>query len=106
MFLLQRKFTTLYSLKKNTTQHHDDVDDDGILPDFKDSTGNKVEMPQARNKLDAESQQAYMLSGLIERLNSTFHPRLPVKIENNPFNRTVINYDDDDCHNYRPYELI
>ena len=108
MFLLQREFKTPYSLKKNTTKHHDDVDDDGIVPVFKDSTGNEVEMPQACNTLDAESQQAYMLwlSGLIERLNSTFHPLLPVKIENNPFNRTVINYDDDDCHNYRPYELI
>ena len=69
MFLLQREFTTLYSLKKDATKHHDDVDDDGIVPVFKDSTGNKVEMPQARNTLDAESQQAYMLSGLIERLN-------------------------------------
>ena len=92
MFLLQREFKTLYSLKKNTTQHHDDVYDDGIVPVFKDSTGNEVERPQARNTLDAESQQAYMLwlSGLIERLNSTFRPRLPVKIENDPSNRTVI----------------
>jgi len=49
MFLLQREFKTLYSLKKNTTQHHDDIDDDGIVPVFKDSTGNEVEMPQARN---------------------------------------------------------
>ena len=31
-------------------QHHDDVyiDDDGIVPVFKDSTGNEVELPQAR----------------------------------------------------------
>ena len=75
------------------------------VPVFKDSKGTEVELPQARETLDAESQRGYKLwlSRLIERLNSTFHPRLPGKIENNLFNRNVINYDDDDYHNYRPY---
>ena len=88
----KKKFKTLYSLKKHTTQRHNEVDDDLILPVFMDSAGNEIELPQARDTLDAESKQGYKmwLSGLVERLNSTFHPRLPGKVKNNACNVTVI----------------
>lgn len=84
MFVVQKKFKTLYSIKKHTTQCHEEVDGNAIIPVFKDSTGNVVELPQARNLLDRENHAGYKmwLSGLIERLNSTFHPRLPGKIKN------------------------
>lgn len=80
----KKKFITLYSIKKHTTLRHEEMDSDAIIPVFKDSKGNVVELPQARNSLDRESQAGYKmwLSGLIERLNSTFHPRLPGKLKN------------------------
>ena len=75
----KKKFKTLYSLKKHATQHHEDVDEDAIIPVFKDSTGNEVELPQGRQSLNRERHAGYKmwLAGLIERLNSSFHPRFP-----------------------------
>ena len=95
-FSCKKTFKTLYTLKKHTTQRHDEVDDNLILPVFKDSTDNEIELPQAHDTLDTESKQGYKmcLSGLVERLKSTFHPRLAGKFKNNACNVTVINYDD------------
>ncbi|KAJ7373273.1 hypothetical protein OS493_012862 [Desmophyllum pertusum] len=78
-FSCKKTFKTLYSLKKHVTQRHKDIDEDSIIPVFKDSTGKDVELPQACNSLDRESHAGFKmwLFGLIERLNSTFLPRLP-----------------------------
>jgi len=79
----KKKIKTLYSLKKHTALRHEETDGNPIIAVFKDSTGNVVELPQARNSLDRENHAGYKmwLSGLIERLNSTLHPRLPGKLK-------------------------
>lgn len=80
----KKTFKTLYSLKKHATLRHEEMDENAINPVFKESTGNVVELPQARNSLNCESHAGckMWLSGLIERLNSSFHPRLLGKLKN------------------------
>lgn len=77
-----RRFKSFYSLKKHVREKHQWVNETALVPVFKDSEGVITSLPKPR-KLDEGSGtlEGYKLwvNGLIERINSTFHPRLPGK---------------------------
>ena len=54
---------------------------DSIVPIFKDSAGNQVALPEPRVHFNVEDKTGYKmwLSGLVERINAAFDPRLPGK---------------------------
>ena len=57
MFVAQKKKTkikTLYFLKRHTTQRHEEVNGNAIIPVFIDGTGNVVKLPKRLNSLDRE----------------------------------------------------
>lgn len=77
--LCKRFFKSYYSANKHVREKHGET---LIIPVFKDDKGETTVLPKKRNVLDSVSLQGYQLwlDGLIERLNSTFHPRLPGEI--------------------------
>lgn len=54
-----------------------------LNPAFKDGDGNAMTLPRPRGNLDPKYQEGYRLwiGGLVERINSTFHPRLPGELK-------------------------
>lgn len=76
--LCDKVFKTLYSLKKHVRQRHEGTDEDSLVPVFKDDKGEEFQF-RPRKSLDACHKRSYQtwLAGLTERMNSTFHPRLP-----------------------------
>jgi len=54
-----------------------------LNPAFKDGDGNVMTLPKPRGNLDPEYQEGYRqwIGGLVERINSTFHPRLPGELK-------------------------
>ena len=54
-----------------------------VVAVFKDSTGRPVDLPLVKESLNPERRAGYKiwLSGLVEWMNSTLHPRLPGKID-------------------------
>ena len=78
--MCKKCFKTLYSVKKHIGEKHQG-EEGTITPRFKDCKGFITPLPKPRSVLDPGSVEGYKmwLAGLIERLNSTFHPRLPGK---------------------------
>ena len=76
-----RKFKTLYSLNKHRRDRHEGLDGDfTFVPVFKNDKGIKVSLPKpAEVSKDHHATYIMWLAGLVERINSTFHPRLPGK---------------------------
>ena len=74
----ERKFKTLYSLNNHRRDRHEAVIGDFVLTVFKDHKGTEVSLPKPV-ELSKDDHAAYImwLAGLVERMNSTFHPRLP-----------------------------
>ena len=78
--ICKKCFKTVYSVKKHFGEKH--KGEEGTLtPRFKDCKGDITPLPKARSVLDPGSVEGYKmwLARLIERLNTTFHPRLPGK---------------------------
>ena len=77
----KKKFKTLYSLNKHARERHKALIEDSVVPVFKDHTGNQV-LLRRPEKLNKEDHAGYTmwLAGMVERINATFHPRLPGKI--------------------------
>ena len=75
----ERKFKTLYSLKKHTRERHE-TNEDLIVAVFKNDAGNQVPLPEPV-EVNKEDHASYIMwvSGLTERINATFHPRFPGK---------------------------
>ena len=75
--LCDKVFKT-YSLKKHVRERHDGTDEDSLVPVFKDDKGEIFQFTPEKS-LGACHQSGYQtwLAGLTERMNSTFHPRLP-----------------------------
>lgn len=77
-----QRFKSFYSLKKHVREKHQWVNETALVPVFKDSEGVITSLPKPQ-KLDEGSGmlEGYKLwvNGLIERINSMFHPRLPGK---------------------------
>ena len=65
----KKKFKTLYSLNKHAREHQEALTEDSVVPVFKDDT----------EELNKEDHAGYTmwLAGMVERINATFHPRLP-----------------------------
>ena len=74
----ERKFKTLYSLNNHRRDRHEAVIGDFVVPVFKDNEGTEVFLPKPV-ELSKDDHTAYImwLAGLVERMNSTCHPRLP-----------------------------
>lgn len=78
----ERKFKTLYSLNNHKRDRHEaPIGDFVVVPVFKDDKGIQVSLPKPV-ELRKDDHAAYImwLAGLVERINSTFHPRLPGNI--------------------------
>lgn len=77
--LCEKPFKTLYSLKKHVRERHHSIQEDSLIPCFKDEEGKVVAVPKPREAMNAVAKAGYLmwLAGLTERLNGTFHPRLP-----------------------------
>lgn len=54
-----------------------------LNPAFKDGGGNVMTLPRPQGNLDPKYQEGYRLwiGGLVERINSTFHPHLPGELK-------------------------
>ena len=91
----QKVFKTLFSLRKHVRERHEGIDEASLIPAFKDSDGKVTLLPKPREALEGESQAGYRmwLNGLIERINSTFHPRLPGKYTVKPVHRDTLGND-------------
>ena len=52
-----------------------------LSPAFKDQDGKMASVPKPRDRVPQQMLQGYKIwiAGLVERINSTFHPRLPGK---------------------------
>lgn len=74
-----KKFKTLYSLKKHVRQRHEDIDEDSLIPRFKDQDGKELQPAHASSLRTDKAGYLTWLAGITERVNSTFHPRLPGK---------------------------
>ena len=76
----ERKFKTLYSLNNHRRDRHEAAIGD-FVPVFKDDKGIQVSLPKPV-ELSKDHHAAYImwLAGLVERINSTFHPCLPGNI--------------------------
>ena len=72
---------TFYSLQKHVRERHDEIKEATLIPKFKDEEGKETVLPIPRETLDHESKAGYRmwLIGVIERISSAFHPRLPGK---------------------------
>ena len=79
--LCRKALKTYYSLKKHVFERHDSVDEEALIPAFQDQEGKAVQIPKARESLSASAKTGYItwLAGIVERMNATFHPRLPGK---------------------------
>ena len=77
--LCRKVFKTFYSLKKHVRERHDGVDEESLIPAFQDQEGNVVQIPAAKESLNANAKTSYItwIGGIVERMNATFHPRLP-----------------------------
>ena len=75
----EKKFETLYSLKKHVRERHEDTDEDSLKPCFKDDESKAVQVPHASSVITDKAGYLTWLAGITERINSTFHPRLPGK---------------------------
>lgn len=77
----EKRFKTLYSLAKHVRERHDDIDENFLEPRFFNEEGKESVLPKPPETLDRERVKGYQiwLNGMTERLNSTFHPRLPGK---------------------------
>ena len=73
----KQKFKTLYSLKKHVRERHEGTDEDSLIPCFKDDDGKAVQFPHASSVITDKAGYLTWLAGITERINSTFHPRLP-----------------------------
>ena len=75
----KKVFKTLYSLSKHMRERHEIENE--LLPAFKDQEGKMASVPKPRDRLPQHMLQGYKIwiAGLVERINSTFHPRLPGK---------------------------
>lgn len=75
----KKVFKTLYSLSKHVRERHEIENE--LLPVFKDQEGKMASVPKPRDQLPPQMLQGYKIwiAGLVERINSTFHPRLPGK---------------------------
>ena len=75
-------FKTFYSLKRHVRERHEDISEDTLKPKFFDQEGLPASLPIPLEDLDQESKEGYRmwLDGIIERMSSTFHPRLPGKL--------------------------
>lgn len=71
----------MYSLRKHARERHEDIDENSPTADFYDQEGNVTVLPVPLEKLDRKSKEGYRmwLDGIIERITSAFHPRLPGK---------------------------
>ena len=74
----ERKFKTLYLLNNHRKDRHEAPIGDHVIPVFKDDNGIQVSLPKPV-EVSKDDHAAYImwLAGLVERMNSTFHPRLP-----------------------------
>ena len=74
----ERKFKTLYSVNNYRRDRHEAAIGDFVVPVFKDNKGTEVFLPKPV-ELSKDDHAAYImwLAGLVERMNYTFHPRLP-----------------------------
>lgn len=77
----KKVFKTLYSLSKHARERHELDESDELAPLFKDQGGKLPNVPKPRDQLTQEMLHGYKMwiAGLVERMNSTFHPRLPGK---------------------------
>ena len=75
----EKKFETLYSLKKHVRQRHEGIDEDSLIPCFKDQDGKELQPAHASSLRTDKAGYLTWLAGITERVNSTFHPRLPGK---------------------------
>ena len=73
----KKKIKTLYSLKNHVCIRHDRPDEDLLIPCFKDDDGKAVQFPHASSEITNKAGYLTWLAGITERINSTFHPRLP-----------------------------
>ena len=73
----KKVFKTLYSLNKHVRERHEIENE--LLSMFKDQEGKMVSVPKPRDQLPSQMLKDYKIwiGGLVERINSTFHPRLP-----------------------------
>ena len=78
----KRSFKTLHTLTKHVRERHKE-EEYPLNQAFKDGDGNVMTLPRPRVNLDPKYQEGYRLwiGGLVERINSTFHPRLPGEIK-------------------------
>ena len=75
----EKKFKTLYSLKKRVRERHEDTEEDSLKLCFKDDESKAVQVPHASSVITDKAGYLTWLAGITERINSTFHPRLPGK---------------------------
>ena len=75
----KKVFKTLYSLNKHMRERHEIENE--LSPAFKDQDGKMASVPKPRDRVPQQMLQGYKtwIAGLVERINSTFHPRLPGK---------------------------
>ena len=77
----ERKFKTLYSLNNHRRDRHEAPIDDFVeVPVFKDDKGIQISLPKPAELSNDHAAYTMWLAGLVERINSTFHPRLPGNI--------------------------
>lgn len=67
----------MYSLKKHVRERHEGTDEDSLIPCFKDDDGKAIQFPHASSVITDKAGYLTWLAGITERINSTFHPRLP-----------------------------
>ena len=66
-------------LKKHVRERHEATDEDSLKPCFKYDESKTVQVPHASSVITYKAGNLTWLAGIIERINSTFHPRLPGK---------------------------
>lgn len=76
-----KKFKSFYTLKKHCLLKHSEADWENFIPVFKDKESRSASLPVAKDLSASSNFDHYKvwLAGLVERINSLFHPRLPGK---------------------------
>jgi len=76
-----KKFKSFYTLKKHYLFKHSEANWENLIPVFKDKESTSASLPVTKDLSASSNFDHYkvLLAGLVERINSLFHPRLPGK---------------------------
>ena len=69
----------MYSPKKHVRQRHEGIDEDSLIPCFKDQDGKELQPAHDSSLTTNKAGYLTWLAGITEPVNRTFHPRLPGK---------------------------